>query len=109
MGKQCQLRSLRAHINPDPTCKSGTWIFYGYWEEKRQVEQYRLAAQPVGVNVTYYLQDNGPGDGHLKYVENGHLQEPPHLYPMDRPNSRLGVRPRSTSSSTPRRATASSF
>ena len=85
MGRQCQLRSLRAHINPGPYLQEWHMDFYGYWEEKRQVEQYRLAAQPVGVNTTYYLQDNGPGDGHLKYVENGHLQEPPHLYPMDRP------------------------
>ena len=88
MGKQCQLRSLRAHINPGPYLQEWHMDFYGYWEEKRQVEQYRLAAQPVGVNTTYYLQDNGPGDGHLKYVENGHLQEPPHLYPMDRPQIR---------------------
>ena len=85
MGKQCQLRSLRAHINPGPYLQEWHMDFYGYWEEKRQVEQYRLAAQPVGVNTTYYLQDNGPGDGHLKYVKNGHLQEPPHLYPKDRP------------------------
>ena len=85
MGKQCQLRSLRAHINPGPYLQEWHMDFYGYWEEKRQVEQYRLAAQPVGVNTTYYLQDNGPGDGHLKYVKNGHLQEPPHLYPKNRP------------------------
>ena len=85
MGKQCQLRSLRAHINPGPYLQEWHMDFYGYWEEKRQVGQHRLAAQPVGVNTTYYLQDNGPGDGHLKYVANGHLKEPPHLYPMERP------------------------
>ena len=26
MGPQCQLRSLRAHINPGPIFRSGTWI-----------------------------------------------------------------------------------
>ena len=88
MGKQCQLRSLRAHINPGPYLQEWHMDFYGYWEEKRQVAQYRLAAQPVGVNVTYYLQDNGPGDGHLKYVENGHLQEPPSSLPHGPPQIR---------------------
>ena len=85
MGKQCQLRSLRAHINPGPYLQEWHMDFYGYWEEKRQLGRHRLTAQPVGVNTTYYLQDNGPGDGHLKYVANGHLKEPPHLYPMERP------------------------
>ena len=59
--------------------------FYGYWEEKRKASQYRMATPPVGVNTTYYLQDNNPGDGHLKFIKQGHLAEPPHLHPMDRP------------------------
>ena len=87
-GQAMQLRSLRAHINPGPYLQEWHMDFYGYWEEKRQVEQHRLAAQPVGVNTTYYLQDNGPGDGHLNTSKTAHLQEPPHLYPKGPPQIR---------------------
>lgn len=85
LGKQCQLRSLRAHINPGPYLQEWHMDFYGYWEEAREAAKHRLAVTPIGVNTTFYLQDNNPGDGHLKYVANGHLAEPPHLHPMDRP------------------------
>ena len=85
MGKQCQLRSLRAHINPGPYLQEWHMDFYGYWQEKREVEKYRFAVSSIGVNATYYFQDNAPGSGHLKYVKDGHLVEPPHLYPLDRP------------------------
>ena len=40
---------------------------------------------PVGINTTFYFQDNDPGEGHLKFIKGGHLSEPPHLYPLDRP------------------------
>ena len=59
--------------------------FYGYWEEKRQAKKSRLAVPPVGVNTTFYFQDNNPGEGHLKFIKNGHKTEPPYLYPIDRP------------------------
>ncbi|SVD43122.1 uncharacterized protein METZ01_LOCUS395976, partial [marine metagenome] len=87
MGKQCQLRSFRAHINPGPYLQEWHMDFYGYWEEQRAAHQYRFTVPPVGINTTYYFQDNGPGDGQLKFVKNGHLLEPPHLHatPMDRP------------------------
>lgn len=85
MGPQCQLRSYRAHINPGAYLQEWHMDFYGYWEEKRKASQYRMATPPVGVNTTYYLQDNNPGDGHLKFIKQGHLAEPPHLHPMDRP------------------------
>ena len=85
MGRQCQLRSLRCHINPGPYLQEWHMDFYGYWEERRRVGHHRLAVQPAGVNTTYYLQDNNPGDGHLKFIRGGHLVEPPHLYPLDRP------------------------
>ena len=85
LGKQCQLRSLRAHINPGPYLQEWHMDFYGYWEEAREAAEHRMAAAPIGVNTTFYLQDNNPGDGHLTYVANGHATEPPHLYPLDRP------------------------
>ncbi|MBI4530891.1 MAG: phytanoyl-CoA dioxygenase family protein [Candidatus Latescibacteria bacterium] len=85
MGKQCQLRSLRAHINPGAYLQEWHMDFYGYWQERREVKKYRLAVPPAGVNTTFYFQDNGPGLGHLTFIKNGHLVEPPHLYPIDRP------------------------
>ena len=85
LGKQCQLRSFRAHINPGPYLQEWHMDFYGYWEAKRQAEKSRLAVPPVGVNTTFYFQDNDPGEGHLKFIKNGHQTEPPHLYPIDRP------------------------
>ena len=85
MGPQCQLRSYRTHINPGAYLQEWHMDIYGYWEEKRKASQYRMATPPVGVNTTYYLQDNNPGDGHLKFIKQGHLAEPPHLHPMDRP------------------------
>ena len=85
MGKQCQLRSLRAHINPGPYLQEWHMDFYGYWQEQRYVEEHPFAMAPVGINTTFYFQDNDPGEGHLKFIKGGHLTEPPHLYPLDRP------------------------
>jgi hypothetical protein len=85
MGMQCQLRSFRAHINPGPYLQEWHLDFYGYWQERREAEKYRLAVPPIGINTTFYFQDNGPSEGHLKFIKNGHQIEPPHLYPMDRP------------------------
>ncbi|MAF09612.1 hypothetical protein CMK11_04105 [Candidatus Poribacteria bacterium] len=85
MGPQCQLRSLRAHINPGPYLQEWHMDFYGYWDEKRKANGARLTVPPVGVNTTFYLQDNDPGQGHLKFVERGHLVEPDGLAPHDRP------------------------
>ena len=79
MGKQCQLRSHRAHINPGPYLQEWHLDFYGYWQEKREADKRRHALHPFAVNTTFYLQDNGPGLGHLKFVKHGHKIEPPHL------------------------------
>ena len=84
MGSQCQLRSLRAHINPGPYLQEWHLDFYGYWQERRQAEKSRLAVAPVGINTTFFFQDNDPGIAHLKFVKNGHMIEPPGLYPLDR-------------------------
>lgn len=85
MGPQCQLRSYRAHINPGPYLQEWHMDFYGYWQEQRRAQGHRFAVPPIGINTTFYLQDNNPGDGHLKFIKDGHKSEPPHLYPMDRP------------------------
>lgn len=84
MGRQCQLRSFRAHINPGPYVQEWHLDFYGYWQARREAEAHPLAVPPCSINTTYYFQDNTPGEGHLKFIKNGHRIEPPHLYPMDR-------------------------
>ena len=92
MGRQCQLRSFRAHINPGPYLQEWHLDFYGYWQEIRDLGHARLAVQPVGINTTFYFQDNGPDLAHLKFVKDGHKMEPPHLDPLDRPKFESLVR-----------------
>ena len=61
MGKQCQLRSLRAHINPGPYLQEWHMDFYGYWQEKRYVEEHPFAMAPVGINTTLLFSKQRPG------------------------------------------------
>ena len=75
LGPQLQLRSFRAHINPGPYLQEWHMDFYGYWQQPKR----RLSLRGVALNTTFYLQDNGPKDGHLKFVKGGHLAEPPGL------------------------------
>jgi ectoine hydroxylase-related dioxygenase (phytanoyl-CoA dioxygenase family) len=75
MGPQCQLRSLRGHINPGPYLQEWHMDFYGYWSQPQR----RLTQRGVGVNTTFYFQDNGPELAYLKFVKGGHLSEPPGL------------------------------
>lgn len=86
MGKQCQLRSYRAHINPGKYLQEWHMDFYGYWNERRETAKHRVAIAPTSINTTFYFQDNKPGEGFLRFVKNGHLAEPPHLVPrIDHP------------------------
>jgi hypothetical protein len=71
-GPQCQVRRLRAHINPGPYHQEWHMDFFGYWDQP----QARYAQKAVGVNVTYYFQDNGPGQAWLRFVKGGHLDRP---------------------------------
>ena len=77
LGPQCQLRSLRAHINPGPYLQEWHMDFYGYWRQPKR----RLTVRGVGINTTFYFQDNGPDLAHLKFVKGGHLSEPLGLDP----------------------------
>ena len=77
LGPQCQLRSVRAHINPGPYLQEWHMDFYGYWRQPKR----RLTVRGVGINTTFYFQDNGPDLAHLKFVEGGHRREPPGLDP----------------------------
>ena len=85
MGKQCQLRSFRAHINPGPYLQEWHLDFHGYWQEKREAKKHRYAVSTVSFNTTFYFQDNEPGSGHLKFVKDGHLSEPKYIYAGDWP------------------------
>lgn len=73
-GPQCQLRSLRGHINPGPYDQEWHLDFYGYWQQN---DQARYATRGTGINTTFYFQDNGPGIAKLTYVKNGHRTPPP--------------------------------
>ncbi len=74
LGPQCQLRSLRGHINPGPYEQEWHMDFYGYW---RQPLTPRYASRGTGINTTFYFQDNGPGIARLTYVKNGHRIQAP--------------------------------
>lgn len=74
LGPQCQIRSLRAHINPGPYLQEWHMDFYGYWHQPTGP---RYAARGTGINTTFYFQDNGPGIARLTYVKNGHRVRPP--------------------------------
>lgn len=81
LGPQCQLRRLRAHINPGPYLQEWHMDFYGYWHQPLQA---RYAVRGTGINTTFYFQDNGPGIARLTYVKNGHRLRPPeHLFRED--------------------------
>lgn len=73
-GPQCQLRSLRGHINPGPYKQEWHLDFYGYWQQQ---DQARYATKATGINTTFYFQDNGPGIANLTYVKGGHRMAPP--------------------------------
>ena len=74
LGPQCQLRSLRGHINPGPYEQEWHMDFYGYWTQPLTA---RYATRGTGINTTFYFQDNGPGIARLTYVKNGHRIQPP--------------------------------
>jgi len=75
MGPQCQLRRVRAHINPGPYLQEWHMDFYGYWQQPKR----RLTLTGVGINTTFYFQDNAPELAYLRFVKGGHLAEPPGL------------------------------
>ena len=67
LGKQCQLRSLRAHVNPRDYLQEWHMDFYDYWYQEEKAE----AGKPVvGIcmNTTFYLTDNKPEQGRLTFV-----------------------------------------
>ena len=74
LGKQCQLRSLRAHVNPGAYTQEWHMDFYDYYyqAEKAAAEQPSIA---LCMNATFYLTDNTPDHGRLTFVK-GYLDKP---------------------------------
>ena len=68
MGKQCQLRSFRAHLNPRDYLQEWHMDFRDYWYQ----EEKSKADKPVVglcMNTTFYLTDNTPETGRLTFVK----------------------------------------
>ena len=69
LGKQCQLRSLRAHINPRAYRQEWHMDFADYHYQERNAG----AARPLRalcMNTTFYLTDNTPERGRLTFLKN---------------------------------------
>jgi len=81
LGKQCQLRSLRGHLNPADYKQEWHMDFYDYYyqEEKAEAEN---PLRALCINSTFYLTDNTPDRARLTFVK-GYLEKPvpDHLIP----------------------------
>jgi len=66
LGKQCQLRSLRAHVNPAAYTQEWHMDFYNYWEQEKEG---LFAVRGLCVNTTFYLTDNTPQTGRLTFLK----------------------------------------
>lgn len=67
LGKQTQLRSLRAHLNPGPYTQEWHLDFYGYWDQEKSSGGSR-ALRGLAMNTTFYLTDNTPETGRLTFL-----------------------------------------
>jgi hypothetical protein len=68
LGKQCQLRSFRAHMNPREYKQEWHMDFYDYYYQKEKSE----ASHPIlalCMNTTFYLTDNTPDRGRLTFLK----------------------------------------
>ena len=68
LGKQCQLRSVRAHLNPDDYTQEWHMDFYDYWYQEEKVDASRFV-QGFCMNTTFYLTDNTPERARLTFVK----------------------------------------
>ena len=67
LGKQCQLRSLRAHVNPAAYLQEWHMDFSDYYYQVEKSEAQR-PAQSLCINSTFYLTDNTPDRARLTFV-----------------------------------------
>jgi hypothetical protein len=91
LGKQCQLRSMRAHLNPGPYVQEWHMDFTDYWDQPRLAGGMRPLVG-LCMNTTFYLTDNTPDRGRFTFVP-GYNDKPipaelrPHVgYTTDRTN-----------------------
>lgn len=76
LGRQCQLRSLRAHVNPRAYKQEWHMDFYDYHYQQEKAE----GDQPlVGLcmNTTFYLTNNPPERGRLTFLKDYFKQPVP--------------------------------
>lgn len=68
MGKQCQLRSFRAHVNPKEYLQEWHMDFFEYWH---QGEKSGALKPAIGLcmNTTFYLTDNASNQGRLRFIK----------------------------------------
>ena len=66
LGRQCQLRSFRAHINPGAYIQEWHKDFGYYWDAP---DEARHALRPLCINTTFYLTDNTPDTGRLTFID----------------------------------------
>jgi hypothetical protein len=69
MGKQCQLRSLRAHVNPAAYKQEWHMDFYDFYYQAEKSEA-QNPTHGLCVNSTFYLTDNTPDRARLTFVKN---------------------------------------
>ena len=69
MGKQCQLRSVRAHVNPAAYLQEWHMDFYDYYYQAEKSEA-KNPTLGLCVNSTFYLTDNTPDRARLTFVKN---------------------------------------
>lgn len=77
LGRQCQLRSFRAHMNPEAYTQEWHNDFGYYWDSP---DEARHALRPLCINTTFYLTDNTPETGRLTFInESCHTALPLHI------------------------------
>ena len=74
LGKQCQLRSLRAHMNPRAYLQEWHMDFTDYQYQERRSEAGR-PLRALCMNTTFYLTDNTPERGRLTFLT-GYIDRP---------------------------------
>ena len=91
LGKQCQLRSLRAHVNPADYTQEWHMDFYDYYYQEPKSEA-ESPLKGLCLNTTFYLTDNTPERARLTFLKN-YMHQPipdeliPHMgYTDDRTN-----------------------
>ena len=91
MGKQCQLRSVRAHVNPEAYKQEWHMDFSDYYYQEKESGALE-PAKGLCMNQTFYLTDNDPGVARLTFLKS-YMKQPipeelvPHIgYTDDRNN-----------------------